>query len=52
MNKQEIYMKELNLNIKHQDLKIDTIMQVGYEVEPGHFVFMLMFPKKMFKWLK
>jgi len=47
--KQEIAQQELSLNIIHQEIKVKTLMQVGYEYDKGQFIFMLCFPCKIFK---
>jgi len=43
----DIALEELSLNIIHQNIKVDTFAQVGYEFEKGKSVFMLCFPKKL-----
>ena len=43
-NKTEIAFKELDLNIKHQGIKSDEFMKIGYEYDKGVYVFMFIIP--------
>jgi len=47
MNKQEISMKEFDLNLKHQNIIIKDFMTIGYEFERGVYIFGLLIPKKL-----
>ena len=49
MREQDIAFKELNLNIKAQDVKVKEPMIVGYEYDEGIYVFILVIPNKLLK---
>lgn len=51
MNETQAF-KELQLNIKHQGVSKDEVISVGYEYEPGHYIFMLLLPVNFRKFLK
>lgn len=46
---EEEAFKELFLNIKHQNIKINEFITIGYEYDKGIYVFTLIIPKKMLK---
>jgi len=50
--KTDIASKELELNIRHQNLNINEFTVIGYEFEQGRYVFVLMLPHKQFPMLK
>jgi len=50
--KTDIAMKELHLNIKHQDIQVKEFTKIGYQFDEKVYVFVLIFPfpfKKLFK---
>ena len=47
MKQSEIALKELNLNIEHQNIKVKEFSIVGYEFDKGIYAFVLMFPFKL-----
>lgn len=42
-------LKELELNIKHQDIKSDKPQIIGYEYQKGCNVYLFIFPWRFFK---
>ena len=44
--KKDISFKELELNIKHQNIQVKEFTQIGYEFDDGVYVFTLMIPFK------
>jgi len=48
-NKQKIAMEELQLNIKHQNIKVEKILQVGYKFDEEFYVFILLINLKGLK---
>ena len=45
----DMEFKELELNIKYQNINVDEFTTVGYEFEKDKYVFMLMLPKEILK---
>jgi len=52
MKNESIAFKELELNIKHQNIQVDEFTQIGYEFDDGVYVFMLLFPFNLKKIMK
>lgn len=45
----DIAMKELDLNIKNQNIQVKEFTTLGYVWNKGIFVFTMIFPKNLFK---
>lgn len=49
--KNEKAMKELDLNIKYQNIQVKEFTKIGYEYDKGIYVFLLLFPLNQFPFL-